>query len=80
MPFFTNIHTIANMTLILYHSSTNKKLTLSDVHFKHSIVNIALFCKEIIVRMKATAELLCVSKRVFHERICDFERIIRVIQ
>ncbi len=50
------------MTLILYISiSINKKLKLSDLDFRQ---NIDCFCSislMIIVLIKATAELLCVS-------------------
>ncbi len=50
--------------VILYSSSSiNKKLKLSDLHFRH---NIDCFCSILlmkIVPIKATAEPLCVSQQ-----------------
>lgn len=40
----------ANVMLILYKSSLNKKLILSNLHFRHTIVNIVCFCS--ILKMK----------------------------
>ncbi len=41
----TLISTIANIALILYNSSINKKVILSGLHFRHNIVHFVLFCK-----------------------------------
>ncbi len=50
--------------VILYNSSSiNKKLKLSDLHFRHNIDSFCSISLMKIVPIKATAELFCVSEQ-----------------
>ncbi len=50
--------------VILYNSSSiNKKLKLSDLHFRHNIDRFCSISLMKIALIKATAELFCVSEQ-----------------
>lgn len=63
MIWSSSIYNIYVMQLTDQHNyvvklfCVNKQLILSNLHFRHSIVNIALFLQTIIVPNKFTAEL-----------------------